>query len=405
VGLGLLARDPAVTRSDPTFPLRVAQLGPLEALLISVNQNWPVILVGPPGSGKTAMINQLASFVGADLVIFSMNADIDAMDLVGGYEQLDPSRGIQRFRARLGEFVRRRLITSETPSTTHMQLMALIETEANLLTEHLRTLLSSMVKEEQDPTLATELLEEFARNLQEPQEIEGARFQWVDGVLIQALEQGKWLVLDNANLCSSAVLDRLNSLLEPNGYLSINEHSTADGEAQIVRPHPNFRIFLTMDPRFGELSRAMRNRAIEICLLQTEDITAVQKVPVLPAYPLESKMYRFRHFDINQESLPDTLSVRFEHLSFVDDILMKSFSSKLQKDHVPFAVALLQDRALKSDTPSQMVPAMSGEIIAQSTHLSRFLSQKWSPRTLHFQSQRSLATMPVGKVLSAMLVS
>ena len=55
-------------------------------------------------------------------------------------------------------------------------------------------------------------------------QIEGARFQWVDGVLIRALEQGKWLVLDNANLCSSAVLDRLNSLLEPNGYLSINEH-------------------------------------------------------------------------------------------------------------------------------------------------------------------------------------
>jgi len=28
-----------------------------------------------------------------------------------------------------------------------------------------------------------------------------------------------------------------------------------------------FRLILTMDPRHGELSRAMRNRGIEICVL------------------------------------------------------------------------------------------------------------------------------------------
>jgi midasin len=96
--------------------------------------------------------------------------------------------------------------------------------------------------------------------------LENARFEWVDGVLVKALEQGKWLVLDNANLCSASVLDRLNSLLEPNGFLSINEHCGPDGEPKIVRPHPDSRIFLTMDARFGEVSRAMRNRAVEVFL-------------------------------------------------------------------------------------------------------------------------------------------
>ncbi|RPB13613.1 midasin, partial [Morchella conica CCBAS932] len=91
-----------------------------------------------------------------------------------------------------------------------------------------------------------------------------ARFEWVDGMLIHAIEQGKWLVLDNANLCSPSVLDRLNSLLELNGYLVVNEHSDKNGEPKIVRPHANFRLFLTMDPRHGELSRAMRNRGIEV---------------------------------------------------------------------------------------------------------------------------------------------
>jgi midasin (ATPase involved in ribosome maturation) len=39
-------------------------------------------------------------------------------------------------------------------------------------------------------------------------------FEWVDGVLLHALEAGHWLLLDNVNFCSASVLDRLNSLLE-----------------------------------------------------------------------------------------------------------------------------------------------------------------------------------------------
>ena len=34
----------------------------------------------------------------------------------------------------------------------------------------------------------------------------------------------------------------------------------------MISPHPNFRIILTMDPKNGSISRAMRNRGIEICL-------------------------------------------------------------------------------------------------------------------------------------------
>jgi midasin (ATPase involved in ribosome maturation) len=66
------------------------------------------------------------------------------------------------------------------------------------------------------------------------------------------------------NLCSAAVLDRLNSLLEPRGTLYVNECGTTDAGPRIITPHPGFRLFLVMDPAQGELSRAMRNRGIEI---------------------------------------------------------------------------------------------------------------------------------------------
>ena len=39
--------------------------------------------------------------------------------------------------------------------------------------------------------------------------------------MVRALKSGHWLLLDNANLCSGAVLDRLNGLLEPNGRLLV----------------------------------------------------------------------------------------------------------------------------------------------------------------------------------------
>ena len=78
---------------------------------------------------------------------------------------------------------------------------------------------------------------------------DAGRFEWVDGALTRAIEEGRWVLLDNANLCNPTVLDRLNPLLEPDGMLMLNECGMLDGEPRILRPHPDFRLFLTMDPR------------------------------------------------------------------------------------------------------------------------------------------------------------
>ena len=71
----------------------------------------------------------------------------------------------------------------------------------------------------------------------------------MDGALTQAIETGQWVLLENANLCNPAVLDRLNSLLEPGGSLLLNEAGTTHGQARLLHPHPEFCLFMTMDPR------------------------------------------------------------------------------------------------------------------------------------------------------------
>ena len=95
-------------------------------------------------------------------------------------------------------------------------------------------------------------------------------FEWMDGVLVQALERGEWVLLDNVNLCNPTVLDRLNPLLEPGGVLMVNERGLVNGQVIVVRPHANFRLFMTMDPARGEISRAMRNRGVEVSLLPSQ---------------------------------------------------------------------------------------------------------------------------------------
>jgi midasin len=278
VGFGVLQRKPLLkaTLAPPITPPK-AQLPLLESLMICVQQSWPTILVGPTGCGKTTLIKTLASITGAELVELALNADVDTMDLVGGYEQVDPQRRRIAFIAILNQFISESFATLLTLADTpqkhtedilkHLQLCANSKGDLNLIAASLHAIRHTWSSER-----LSGLISECQILQSEPEKVSEARFEWYDGVLIDAIRLGHWIVLDNANLCSSSVLDRLNSLMEPNGSLVVNEHRTASGDAVVVNPHPEFRIFLTMDPRHGELSRAMRNRAIELYVEMPEEV-------------------------------------------------------------------------------------------------------------------------------------
>ena len=103
----------------------------------------------------------------------------------------------------------------------------------------------------------------------------GGRFEWVDSVIVKSIKFGNFICLEHVNLASSAILDRLNPILEPNGTLLISEKGVGENnDPETLEKHKDFRIFLTMDPKHGEISRAMRNRCIELAITKdcyTED--------------------------------------------------------------------------------------------------------------------------------------
>lgn len=74
------------------------------------------------------------------------------------------------------------------------------------------------------------------------------QFEWVDGILPRAMELGEWLVLDDANSCTPAVFDKLNSLLEPQGTLYVD----GDPHGNTLRSAKHgFLLILQLDPRKG----------------------------------------------------------------------------------------------------------------------------------------------------------
>ena len=88
---------------------------------------------------------------------------------------------------------------------------------------------------------------------------------WVDGILTEAMRNGEWIVLDEINAALPEVLFVLQSVMDDDGYLVLTEKD----DKEIVRKHPNFRLFATCNPPeyagTKEMNKALLSR-FAICI-------------------------------------------------------------------------------------------------------------------------------------------
>eukprot|EP00644_Phytophthora_capsici_P001912 jgi/Phyca11/108045/e_gw1.14.477.1 len=246
IGSAMLQRRQDMPMGRVAPPLFNFLLKPMEALVHCVNMAWPALLVGPPASGKTSSVRVLAALSGNTLHELGMSAGTDATELLGCFEQVDVGRKLREIKQKI-QILYQKVLQRLMVSSSSIEKTEAGNEEALSMLSGLSTEIDSVVQLSKSNAIAS-------------------CFEWVDGTLLQAMEKGEWVLLDNVNFCSSSVLDRLNSLMETGGEMLINECGIINGKLRVIKPHSNFRLFLAMDSQYGEVSRAMRNRCVEIAL-------------------------------------------------------------------------------------------------------------------------------------------
>ena len=102
------------------------------------------------------------------------------------------------------------------------------------------------------------------------------KFKWIDGILLTAMKNGDWIIIDEMNLANQSILEGLNSILDEKQSLFIPELN------EEIKAHPEFQIFATQNPvnqgggrKF--LPKNFLNRFIKIYLdeLNIKDYTEI----------------------------------------------------------------------------------------------------------------------------------
>lgn len=57
-------------------------------------------------------------------------------------------------------------------------------------------------------------------------------FRWFDGVLLQAMKNGDWIIFDELNLANQTILEGLNGILDFRGEIFIPELNTIVRKAE-----------------------------------------------------------------------------------------------------------------------------------------------------------------------------
>lgn len=262
-----------------------------EAALASIKKEWLVIVTGCRSVGKSSFVRTLSYVSGRPFRELSLSTASDTSDLVGSYEQTDDTfhrrHLLDVINSIVSDLARNYGVSLAGPVVAMLKAVDSMTKSSEVAEIDLaRTILEAMPENHRNDSKVREL----ERVIQKSEKGVSLcpKFEWIDGPLTEAMRDGGWLVLDNASLCSPSVLDRLNSVCETDGLLVLNEK----GEGQdIIRPHAEFRLIMTVDSQHGEISRAMRNRGVEIALTRPSDasdipyLTAAKRLPL--THPLQ----------------------------------------------------------------------------------------------------------------------
>ncbi len=292
----------------------------LERLTVATALAEPLLLVGETGTGKTTVVQHLASLLGQPMTALNLSQQTESGDLFGAFKPLDPklpatelhdqwsSLFARTFSSRrnarfvdaerkafvAGKWSRLALLWRESAKMASQRKKGSTKANGSEAAEEsiadpgadVRPSSASRKKRKtekgategspadvDDARAEAELdrewldLDEKARafGLQHGSKKKNLVFSFVEGPLVKALRQGDWLLLDEINLAAAETLDSLTGLLQsPTSSITLTER----GDLEPIPRHPNFRIFACMNPATDvgkkDLPASLRSRFTEL---------------------------------------------------------------------------------------------------------------------------------------------
>jgi MoxR-like ATPase len=199
----------------------------------SVALREPCLLEGETSVSKTSIIQFLAMLLGQPLVRLNLNGQTDTGELVGRFLPHD--------------------VTSDLPVDPRE-----LQAQAHLLEPESQMILQRASSE------GRELTQVEVQQIMANERMTAHPWRWQDGLVVEAMREGWWIVLDELNLAEPQILERLNPVLEREPMLVLTEHDNSVIGRGGTPVHPDFRIFATMNPAEyagrSPLSPAYRDR-------------------------------------------------------------------------------------------------------------------------------------------------
>ena len=265
--LGLVHDQRNNTRCDLSWnrniKMNFEERSVMESLVFCIKYKWMPILVEENQTGMAGkLVQNLAKLYNQSIRTISLNTASDTSELLGGFEQTGKVEELAKIlnailfqmnhdlekcfkRACPAEtilcilsaklFVQNQLCKSDRcySEIVNLKITENIHssTKASVY-QVLKDYIESFKLSNLDCHEIEALLEEWlhytikAKNVNNEENT--AQFEWVDSVLVNAMENGEWLLIEDSNRCNPSVLDRLNGMLEENGRLEIGEKGCCD---------------------------------------------------------------------------------------------------------------------------------------------------------------------------------
>lgn len=214
-------------------------------------------------AGKTSLVIELARLKQQKLIVLAMHQEVDIAQLLGQWLPAQDQQGQHSWLPGFHEFVSvvvKELIVYVAPLLAPHEQAAVVrsvlfaleakqQSDSAILAESTDAALSSLelldhLEEGLEracqselllPALATRVgkllrrLRFYRAQLHDISNMragQGMAFKFVEGPIIEAAQQGHWILLDNINSAPPEVIERLNSLLEETPSLNLYEHGT-----------------------------------------------------------------------------------------------------------------------------------------------------------------------------------